>query len=133
MKTGGRNAIIATIRITNLRLRALIGTNDWEREAKQDVVINITLDYDATKAITQDDLKKAIDYKALTKRIIREVEASQFFLLEKLADQILGIVTEHQAIREATIRVDKPQALRFADSVCVELSWSRQVNTTSQK
>ncbi len=125
--------MMAKIRITNLRLRTVIGINDWEREAKQDVVINIALDYDATKAIAQDDLSKAIDYKALTKRIVNEVEASQFFLLEKLADQILGIVTEHQTIHEAMIRVDKPQALRFADSVCVELNWSRQANATSQK
>lgn len=124
---------MAKIRITNLRLRTLIGTNDWEREAQQDVVINITLDYDAAKAIASDDLRKAIDYKALTKRIIREVEASKFFLLEKLAGRILDIVTAHPAVREAAVRVDKPQALRFADSVSVELDWSKKAKAASKK
>ena len=124
---------MAKIRITNLRLRAIIGTHDWEREVQQDVLINITLDYDAAKAIASDDLRKTVDYKGLTKQIIKEVEASQFFLLEKLSGKILDIVTAHPAVREAIVRVDKPQALRFADSVSVELNWSRKAKAASRK
>ena len=124
---------MATIRITNLRLRTIIGTHDWERENQQDVVFNITLDYNAAKAIAGDDLRKAVDYKALTKQIIKEVEASQYFLLEKLAARVLDIVTAPPAILEAAVRVDKPQALRFADSVSVELNWSRKNKAASGK
>lgn len=113
---------MAKIRITNLKLRTVIGTYDWEREVKQDVVINVTIDCDATKAAATDQLEHAVDYKAITKKIIHDVEASQFFLLEKLADMILKIVTAHPGVQAATVRVDKPQALRFADSVSVELS-----------
>lgn len=124
---------MAKIRITNLRLRTIIGTHDWEREVQQDVVVNITLDYDATKAIASDDLRKTVDYKALTKQIIKEVEVSQFFLLEKLSGRILDIVTAHPVVREAVVRVDKPQALRFADSVSVELNWQRKAKAASKK
>ena len=38
---------MATIHITNLRLRAIIGANDWERDTLQEVIINITIDFDA--------------------------------------------------------------------------------------
>ena len=124
---------MAKIRITNLRLRTIIGTHDWEREVQQDVVINIILDYDASKAITSDDLRQTVDYKALTKQIIKEVEASQFFLLEKLCGRILAIVKAHPAVSGAVVRVDKPQALRFADSVSVELDWSGKTKATSRK
>lgn len=124
---------MAKIRITNLRLRTIIGTHDWEREVQQDVVVNITLDYDATKAIASDDLRKTVDYKALSKQIIKEVEVSQFFLLEKLSGRILDIVTAHPVVREAVVRVDKPQALRFADSVSVELNWQRKAKAASKK
>ena len=127
------NTCMAKIRITNLRLRTIIGTHDWEREVQQDVVVNITLDYDATKAIASDDLRKTVDYKALTKQIVKEVEASRFFLLEKLAGRILDIATAHPAVLEAVVRVDKPQALRFADSVSVELNWSRKAKAASRK
>ena len=113
---------MATVRITNLRLRTIIGANDWERELKQDVVINISLAYDAAKASKSDNLKDTIDYNAITKKIIKMVEASNFLLLEKLADIILQIVLDDPRVKEATVRVDKPLALRFADSVSVELT-----------
>ena len=113
---------MATIRITNLKLRTIIGVNEWERDLKQDVVINISLTYDAAKASKSDNLKDTIDYKAITKKIIKMVEASNFLLLEKLADIILQIVLDDPRVKEATVRVDKPLALRFADSVSVELT-----------
>lgn len=113
---------MATIRITNLKLRAVIGTNDWERDRRQDVVINIRIDFDAAKASGTDRIEDTIDYKALTKRIIQEVESSNFFLLEKLAKLILNIIMENPSVQEAAVRVDKPLALRFADSVSVELT-----------
>ena len=127
------NIYMAKIRITNLRLRTIIGTHDWEREVQQDVVVNIALDYDAARAIASDDLRETVDYKALTKQIIKEVEASRFFLLEKLAGRIIEIVAARPAVREAVVRVDKPQALRFADSVSVELNWSRKAKVVSRK
>lgn len=113
---------MATIRITNLKLRTIIGTNDWERHKKQNVVINIALDYNAAKASRSDNIKDALDYKILTKKVIKTVESSSYFLLEKLADSILNIVLQFPGVRKATVRVDKPLALRFADSVSLELS-----------
>ena len=117
---------MATIRITNLRLRTTIGVNDWEREHKQDVVINVTMDFDARKACASDNIQDTVNYKAITKRIIKAVEASDYLLLEKLAAAILKIVMEDPKVNEATVRVDKPFALRFADSVSVELSKKRK-------
>ena len=117
---------MATIRITNLRLRAVIGINDWERDIKQDVVINVTMEFDADRAAKSDNIKDTVDYKAITKKIIKLVEGSQFFLLEALADRILTIAMEDRKVLSAAVRVDKPQALRFADSVSVELNKQRK-------
>lgn len=113
---------MATVRITNLRLRTIIGANDWERHTKQDIVINVTFKYNSTKAQMSDKLKDAADYKTITKNIIRAVESSSDQLIEKLAKTVLDIVLQSKLIKEATVRIDKPQALRFADSVSVELS-----------
>ena len=118
---------MATIRITNLKLRAIIGIYDWEREHKQDVIINITMDFDAAKACASDAIEDTLDYKTITKRIITEVEASDFFLLEKLTQFILDIVMDYSLVQEATVRVDKPFALRFADSVSIELHKKKEV------
>jgi D-erythro-7,8-dihydroneopterin triphosphate epimerase len=117
---------MATIRITNLRLRTRIGTNDGEREEKQGIVVNIVFEYNAAKAGANDDLRHAVDYKKMTEAVIKEVETAQFFLLEKLADVILKIVMSFSTVDRASVRVDKPQALRFADSVSVEVNGTRK-------
>lgn len=112
---------MATIHIKNLRLRTIIGVNDWERDHKQDVVINVHIQFDPAKSIASDNLKDTVDYKNITKQIIKQVEASKFYLIERLADMILSIVMENPLVREATVKIDKPFALRFADSVSIEL------------
>ena len=117
--------MMATIRITDLSLRTIIGTNDWERTNKQDIIINVVIEYDSQKAAQSDNIKDAVDYKVITKKIIKEVESSQYGLLEKLTEAILKIVMEDQKVRAATVRIDKPFALRFARSVSVELSAKR--------
>ncbi|MBZ0166672.1 MAG: FolB domain-containing protein, partial [Candidatus Omnitrophica bacterium] len=71
---------MATIQISNLRLRTIIGANDWERDHKQDVIINIRIGFDAGKSIASDELKDTVDYKTITKDIIEEVEGSSYFL-----------------------------------------------------
>lgn len=109
-----------SIHIKNLRLRTIIGVNDWEREAKQDIVLNIRFNYDAQKAKETDDIKNTVDYKALTKEIISFVENSEYFLLERLANEIMKIIWKNIDILQATVRIDKPFALRFSDSVIFE-------------
>jgi FolB domain-containing protein len=108
-----------TIRIKNLRLRTIIGTNDWERRRKQDVVINVELDFDGRAAAKSDRIEDTVDYKALCKRIIDQVERSRFCLLEKLADCVLKTVLGDPKVRRVAVEVDKPDALRSADSVSV--------------
>ena len=117
---------MATIHITNLKLRAIIGTNDWERTKLQKVLINIAIHYDATKPSKSDKLKDTVDYKTITKAIIKKVKSSRYFLLEKLCAEVLKIVLANKMVREASVRIDKPGALRFADSVSVELTQKRK-------
>ena len=111
-----------TVRIKNLRLRTYIGFNAEEREKRQDLVINIRFDYEAKKAADTDDVEYAVNYKIITKDIIAFVEGNQFLLLEKLASDILDRVRRNKRVKFAEVQVDKPHALRFADSVSASVS-----------
>lgn len=113
------------IHIRNLRLRAIIGIFDWERKNKQDLIINLTLDVSDESSCQSDQIKDTVDYKSLTKKIIKQVESSEFFLIEKLAQTILNLCLVEQRVQHTTVTIDKPHALRFADSVAIELSKSR--------
>jgi len=108
------------IRIKNLKLRTIIGINEWERDAQQDVIVNISIEFDGKQAGRTDDIESTVNYKSLKKRIIELVESSEYFLLEKLVDSILKVIMEDSKVLKATVEVDKPNALRFADSVSVE-------------
>lgn len=112
---------MAIIRITDLCLETIIGIFDWERKEKQKVVINVEIEFNAAKAIRSDHVQDTVDYKIITKNIIRHVEAAQYFLLEKMTDSVLKIVLEDPKVKKARVRIDKPGALRFARSVSLEL------------
>ncbi|QIZ85872.1 dihydroneopterin triphosphate 2'-epimerase [Bermanella marisrubri] len=111
----------ATIRITNLRLRTYIGFNPEEQEKQQDVVINVEIQYPADKATQTDQVENALNYKSINKSIIKHVEQGRFLLLEKLVSDVLAICCDHPWVRYAQVTIDKPHALRFADSVSLTL------------
>jgi FolB domain-containing protein len=113
------------ILISDLRARCIIGVNEEERREKQDVVVNVALSTDTRRAAQTDRFEDALDYRAIKKRIVSMVEASQYFLIETLAEKIAEICLEHPAVQQAQVRVDKPFALRFARSVGVEITRAR--------
>lgn len=109
------------IQIRDLLARCIIGIYEDERKNKQDVIFNITLHADLTTAGDSDRIEDTINYKELKKRILTMVEASQFFLIERLASRVAAICLEDPRIRRVEVTVDKPGALRFARSVAVTI------------
>jgi D-erythro-7,8-dihydroneopterin triphosphate epimerase len=115
----------ATINITDLRLRTFIGFNEEELKKQQDIIVNAQLSYKAEDASIFDDEERALNYKLLCKSMIAHVEQGHFRLLEKLVADLLDILMSDERVLSANVRVDKPHALRFADSVSVTLSADR--------
>ncbi|GGJ82755.1 dihydroneopterin triphosphate 2'-epimerase [Pseudomonas matsuisoli] len=116
---------MARIRVKNLRLRTYIGIKEEEIANKQDVLINLTVLYPAVDAVRDNDIEHALNYRTITKAIIRHVEENRFALLERLTQEILDLVMTHDAVRYAEVEVDKPHALRFAESVSITLTAHR--------
>ncbi len=114
-----------TILIKDLLIQGVIGINDWEREIVQDILINITLDFDLTKSGKSDSIEDTLNYKTLTKMIIKYVEDSSHYLVETLATEIAKICVLNFNPSKVKVRVEKPGALRFAKSVGVEIERSK--------
>ena len=115
---------VATIRIHNLRLRTLIGFNPDERVKKQDIVVNAEISYFLEDGVFEDRVEQALNYKTITKAIIDLVEDGQFLLLEKLVGDVLDICSADASVQRASVTIEKPHALRFADSVSLTLEYS---------
>lgn len=114
------------IDINDLHLRTIIGINPDERVNRQDVFVNVTLETDCRAAADSDDIADAVNYRDLCKNIIDHVESSQYLLVERLADRIARIVLADQRVSWVRVRVDKPGALRFAQSVAVTVERNRE-------
>ncbi len=117
---------MALIRVKNLLLRTYIGFNPEELANKQDVLINIEIEADIPEEALMDDEPNGIyNYKTITKQIIELVQDNRFKLLEVLTKNILDLIMTDQRVKRARVEVDKPHALRFAESVSFEMEAGR--------
>jgi dihydroneopterin aldolase/D-erythro-7,8-dihydroneopterin triphosphate epimerase len=114
-----------TIFIDDLLVRCIIGIHDWERKARQDVLINIELDVSTAAAGASDDFADAVDYRALAKRVIEMAEASGYQLVEALAEEVARLSLVDDRVESVRVRVEKPGAVRFARSVGVTIERGR--------
>jgi len=110
------------IRIRNLRVGAFIGVHPHEQKHRQDVVINVEIDFDGTKAAASDDLNDTINYAAVEQAIFEHIRGGRFQLLERLTGEVLSIVMADPRAAAAVVEVAKPGALRHAESVSVTAS-----------
>ncbi|MDA1256505.1 MAG: dihydroneopterin aldolase [Chloroflexi bacterium] len=110
------------IHISGLRVQCIIGINDWERVTKQEVLIDIALHADLTRPGESDDIKDTVNYRDISKEVQAHVKASSYGLIEAMARNIATICLKPDGVLRVDVSVQKPGALREADSVGVEIS-----------
>ena len=103
----------------DLRIETTIGIYEWERRIRQTVALDIEMATDAAHAAASDAIDDALDYKAITKRIIEFVSNSQFQLVETLADRVAALVREEFSVPWVRLRLNKKYAIRGATDVGV--------------
>lgn len=114
------------ILIKNLLVRGIVGINPEERVNKQDILINITMFASIRQAGQSDDINDAVNYKSVAKRVIQHVENSADFLVEKLVTDIARLILTEFFVQKVVVKLEKPGALRFAQSVGVEIERTRK-------
>ena len=105
--------------IRDLEIDTIIGIYDWEREQKQTVSLDLEMATDIRPAARDDDIKLALDYKRVAKRLIAFIETSEFLLVETLAEEISRIVLEEFSVPWLKLRVGKPGAVTGSREVGV--------------
>ncbi|MBZ5587837.1 MAG: dihydroneopterin aldolase [Acidobacteriia bacterium] len=113
--------------VRGLEVYCVIGLQPWERQVMQKVRIDLDLDTDCRPAADADDASQALDYKAVSKCVQHLVEGSSFRLVETLAERIAAtVLAEFPRAESVRVRVAKPAAVRFAESVGVEIERRRE-------
>jgi dihydroneopterin aldolase len=108
-----------------LKTEAIIGIFDWERQVKQTVLVDIELSADIRKAALTDSIVDTLNYKGVAKRVLTFVEASQFHLVETLAEHIAMLILEEFGVDWVSIVLSKPGAVRNSRDVGVALQRDR--------
>lgn len=103
--------------IRDLRIDTIIGIYDWEREVRQTISLDLEMGHNILQAAKTDDIQYALNYKAVSKRLIGFIEESQFLLVESMAEQIAKIVQQEFGVPWLRLRVSKPGAVRGAKDV----------------
>ncbi len=105
--------------IRELRADTIIGVYDWERRVRQSVVLDLEMATDITKAAGEDALEHTLDYAAISSRLLAFIEASEFELIETMAEQVAAIVLREFAVPWLRLRLSKPGAVVQARDVGV--------------
>ena len=108
-----------TVFIKGLKAKATIGVFDWEQQIRQNVILDIDLRTDVARAAASDTLAAAVDYKAISQRVVEFVESSKYQLVESLAEEVARIIREEFSVSWVRVRIAKPFAVRTAQEVGV--------------
>ena len=108
-----------TVFIKGLKAASVIGCYDWERDIRQTLLIDLELEADFARAAQTDALEDALDYAAISQRVIAVCEGSRFQLLEALAEHVASIVLAEFSIERLRMRITKPGAVPEAEGVGV--------------
>ena len=115
----GRCITVDTVLIKGLKAASVIGCYDWERDIRQTLVIDLELKADFARAADTDALEDALDYAAISQRIIEVCEASRFQLLEALSEHLARLLLTEFAITGLRLTINKPGAVSEAEAVGV--------------
>ncbi len=111
-----------------LKVDAVIGIWDWERQFKQTLEIDVDLGTDISKAGRSDSIDDTVDYKSVTKRIMKLAETGGFLLVEALAEAIAAAILAEFDVFWIRVRINKKSAVRQVRDVGVMIERARDTH-----
>ncbi len=111
---------IQHIFIKDLELMAVIGVYDHEKNNRQRVVANIDITVQENPNAA-DEINEVVCYHKVVKKIQAICKDGHVHLLETLAETIAESSLEDNRILAIRVKLEKPEALREAASVGVEI------------
>ncbi len=112
--------------IKDLRAHGILGVYPRERQAPQDILINLTVYADTSRPAQSDDIADCVDYDALAKKVKAHAESAARLTVEALANDIAELCLQERGVKNVCVRVEKPDAVAEAASVGVEIERGRE-------
>jgi dihydroneopterin aldolase len=108
-----------------LKTEAIIGIFDWERQVKQTILVDLEFSANIRKAALSDSIDDTLNYKKVAKRVLSFIEASQFHLVETMADSVAMLLLEDFGLEWVKVVLSKPGAIRSSRDVGIIIERNR--------
>lgn len=118
--------------IEGLKVDALIGVYDWEREILQPLEFDIEMATDIRPAAADDELSLTLDYFSISQAITELVKSSSYKLIETLAESVSELIREEFGVCWVKVKVSKPGAVPNARNVAVQIERGSLVPNTAE-
>ncbi|AFL75900.1 dihydroneopterin aldolase [Thiocystis violascens] len=97
--------------IRGLRIETIIGIHDWEKHARRPLILDLEMASDIARAAATDRIADALDYDAVTRRLVHTVSENRFELVETLAEHCAALLREEFGIPWLRLTLNKPGAV----------------------
>ena len=121
-----KNTTKRTIFIKDFIIEEIIGIHEHEKIRKQKIKFNIVIDVDRNTLPNEEDIKSIIDYEKITNKLENLTKKKKYNFLESLAEDSFKEIFEDKRIDSVTIKIEKPEAIKNAKSVGVEVFKTRK-------
>ncbi len=109
-----------TLRISALSANTRIGIHAWEQRISQKLLLDITIPIDLNEF--NNELANTLDYDALCQSVTTLLESQAFGLIETVAEQVASHIKNTFNVKQLTVSVSKPHAVKNAGNICVTIT-----------
>jgi len=124
--TKDKSSIKRTVFIKDFIVKEIIGVHEHEKIKKQKIKFNIVLGVDQSSVPNEKDIKSIVDYEKITNKLKNLTKSKKYNFLESLAEDSFKKIFEDRRINSVTIKIEKPEAIKNAKSVGVEVFKTRK-------
>ena len=124
--TKNKNSIRRTVFIKDFVIEEIIGIHEHEKIKKQKIKFNIVLNVNQNSAPDEKDINSIVDYEKITNKLENLTKRKKYNFLESLAEDSFEEIFEDSRINSVTIKIEKPEAIKNAGSVGVEVFKTRK-------
>ncbi|MGB1204129.1 MAG: dihydroneopterin aldolase [Chitinophagales bacterium] len=111
-----------TIDIQNLSIQCIIGILPNERIQKQELLLNIAVDYDFAKAKNSEHITDAVDYTKIAESVENLLVSQKYQLIETAVEAIAELLFHKwPQLEKCSIQIKKPSAIANADFAAVKI------------
>ena len=124
--TKRKSSIKRTVFIKDFIIEEIIGIHEHEKIRKQKIKFNIVIDVDRNTLPNEEDIKSIIDYEKITNKLENLTKKKKYNFLESLAEDSFEEIFKDKRINSVKIKIEKPEAIKNAESVGVEVFKTRK-------